>query len=264
MRVLTFAWGLLGTSPALADPGLRDHVGSVLNDDAYQDSLPGFSEASPPLEETSNARSERPPSTASGAEGSPDSEVPGEPWAGQPPVDRGRRSGSNAAPPSAPPSPPQPLTLPAELGQAVFWVLVILMVLVVIAVLAFALARAAIRRRDSPLAPIHEVAAASWVPQPERSPAEFASDGSYGEAVHAMLLLALGRLASRGGLAARHSATSREILDQVELEAPAREHLATLVSGVEAWWFGGQELSRDQYDRCVAAWAALQPQLGVV
>ncbi len=99
------------------------------------------------------------------------------------------------------------------------------------------------------------------VPEPRGMPHDLASDGHYGEAVHAMLLLALKRLAERGGAAARHSTTSREILDHETLDTDARERLEVLVANVEAWWFGGRELTRADYDRCAAAWTALRPQL---
>ena len=99
------------------------------------------------------------------------------------------------------------------------------------------------------------------IPAPRKPPQDFAAEGSYGEAVHAMLLLALRQLAERGGIAARDSATSREILADVDLGADGRSHLEDLIAGVERWWFGGRELTREQYERCAAAWAALQPLL---
>ncbi|MEL6907611.1 MAG: DUF4129 domain-containing protein [Planctomycetota bacterium] len=138
--------------------------------------------------------------------------------------------------------------------------------LYVLGIVAFVLVAFAVYRFLSTLPPKSPPSTATTetleLPTPRLPPADLADEGNYGEAVHAMLLLALKQLADRGGLAARHSATSREILGDTPLDAAARQHLEVLVAGVEAWWFGGRELTRAEYDRCARAWASLRPALG--
>ena len=106
-----------------------------------------------------------------------------------------------------------------------------------------------------------EDAPAVNIPAPRAPPEVLARELHYGEAVHAMLLLALRSLALRGGILAQHSTTSREFIDHAGLPPEPTAHLSTLVGAVEIWWFGGRELSRAEYDRCSAAWEALKPML---
>jgi len=80
--------------------------------------------------------------------------------------------------------------------------------------------------------------------------------GAYGEAVHLLLLVAIGALVRRrGGLPA--SLTSREVLAASGLAGEAREGLAELVRAAESWLFGGAALGEDDWRRSAEAFDRL-------
>lgn len=80
-----------------------------------------------------------------------------------------------------------------------------------------------------------------------------AARGDFGEAVHLLLLHALGQLSSQQPLAVSKARTSREVLRRVHLQPLAHEALETLVGRTESWLFGGRELREQDYRGCLEA-----------
>lgn len=66
-----------------------------------------------------------------------------------------------------------------------------------------------------------------------------AAAGRYGEALHALLLLAIGQLSERCARPPSPSRTSRELVRLLPLETAARDAFAALVAMVERTLFGG-------------------------
>lgn len=87
---------------------------------------------------------------------------------------------------------------------------------------------------------------------------ELAAAGRYTEAVHALLVRALAALGARRGRAFPDSATSREILASARLAPGQRVPLGVLVAPVERAVFGGVALSSEDWERCRAAYGALE------
>jgi hypothetical protein len=79
-----------------------------------------------------------------------------------------------------------------------------------------------------------------------------AAAGRFGEAVHALLLLAIGQLSGRSARPPAPSRTSRELVRLLPLEGAARDAFAALVALVERTLFGG----------CVAAVGDFQTARG--
>ena len=88
-------------------------------------------------------------------------------------------------------------------------------------------------------------------------PARLAAEGRYAEAIHALLLLAIQRHASRLDPPPPESATSREVLRVLPLEGPAREALRELVAEVELSLFGGRAVDEEGYQRCLRSFETL-------
>lgn len=78
-----------------------------------------------------------------------------------------------------------------------------------------------------------------------------AGSGAFGEAVHLILLLCFEEL-YRNRPPDRDSAlTSRELLARMTLPPAAQNGLAFIVSAVEVGHFGGRQISRATYERCL-------------
>ena len=126
-------------------------------------------------------------------------------------------------------------------GSRLFQLL--LVCLVVGLVLALVVRWLARRRRDDAAAEAAGGAAAAPASAP--APAELdevdrlAAAGRHGEAVHALLLLAIARLSRRLPRPPAASRTSRELARQLPLDAGARDAFAALVALVERTLFGG-------------------------
>ncbi len=85
-----------------------------------------------------------------------------------------------------------------------------------------------------------------------------AARGHYGEAVHLLLLHALGLLKRQQPRAVSKARTSREVLGRVRLPQLAQEALETLVGKTESWLFGGRELGEPDYRGCLEACRTLR------
>lgn len=76
-----------------------------------------------------------------------------------------------------------------------------------------------------------------------------AARGDYGEAIHALLLHCIARMAERGA-ALSSAMTSREILRRLKLEQEEREALSVLVRMTELTHFGGRDASEEDFLKC--------------
>ena len=88
-----------------------------------------------------------------------------------------------------------------------------------------------------------------------------AEAGRFDEAVHVLLLGAIGQLRERNARAAARSLTSREILSRVARSAGDEEvkaALSALVAAVEVSRFGGRLVDRAAFERCLSAYRALR------
>jgi uncharacterized protein DUF4129 len=81
-----------------------------------------------------------------------------------------------------------------------------------------------------------------------------AGEGRWAEAIHALLLETLQALSLAARLAP--SLTSREIVEQVALPAPARDALEGLVVAVEVSRFGGAPAAEGDYSACLSRFHA--------
>ncbi|HET9229304.1 MAG TPA: DUF4129 domain-containing protein [Thermoanaerobaculia bacterium] len=80
-----------------------------------------------------------------------------------------------------------------------------------------------------------------------RDAERLASEGRWSEAVHALLLAAVGRLCTRFSVPQAKSRTSRELYRLLPLQGEVREAFAGLVRTVEVSLFGGAELGPEDY-----------------
>lgn len=89
-----------------------------------------------------------------------------------------------------------------------------------------------------------------------------AKNGDFEEAIHLLLLGAIGRLGERDAKTTRRSYTSREILSRAfQAEGEARTAMAALVLAVEISRFGGQGADKPAFERCLDAYRALRRAL---
>ncbi|MEM6491734.1 MAG: DUF4129 domain-containing protein, partial [Pseudomonadota bacterium] len=88
-----------------------------------------------------------------------------------------------------------------------------------------------------------------------------ADEGRFAEAIHMLLLGAIGRLRERNARSAARSFTSREILGRAAFGETARAALEALVIAVEISRFGGRTADKAAYERCLEAYRALRRAL---
>lgn len=177
-------------------------------------------------------------------------------------------------PPPREPEPPrqrdpiQPFEL-SDTAQAVLIGVLAVIVLIIVAQVA--------RRRIAPTEtgaerPAARVASAQADEEPtaaelrdaEAAALAAAEAGRWDEAVHRLLLGAIGRLRERDARATGRSLTSREILARhfrSPDRAEARAALAALVGAVEISLFGGRPADRAGFERCLDAYRALRRAL---
>jgi len=81
---------------------------------------------------------------------------------------------------------------------------------------------------------------------------QLAAEGRHDEAIHALLLDALGLITERRRNAIPDALTSREILAERDLTTVAKGPLGALVEAVERHHFGGRTANAEDYARCRA------------
>jgi len=79
---------------------------------------------------------------------------------------------------------------------------------------------------------------------------DLATQGRYGEAIHALLLAVLTRLRERAAMAWRSSTTAREIVSQSNLTNDQESLLGLLVRSSELTHFGGRDAGHDEFAEC--------------
>lgn len=132
------------------------------------------------------------------------------------------------------------------------WTLLVVLLIVAVALFAVWIAgNLPSARAKAALVPAQDGPAPE---QPERETGptlrdaeRLASEGRWSEAVHALLLAAVGRLCARFSVPQARSRTSRELCRTLPLQGEAREAFAGLVRTVEVSLFGGAELGPDDY-----------------
>ena len=82
-----------------------------------------------------------------------------------------------------------------------------------------------------------------------------ASQGRFQEAVHELLFRSIQDIDIHRPNTIRRSLTSREIASLAILTPVTREAFAIIASVVETSYFGGQEIGREEFDKCRAAYA---------
>jgi hypothetical protein len=80
--------------------------------------------------------------------------------------------------------------------------------------------------------------------------ARLAGEGRYGEAVHALLLAAIGQLATRARRALQPHLTSRELVRALPLGPDSQAAFRDLVAAVERSLFGGSAVEEEEYESC--------------
>lgn len=170
-----------------------------------------------------------------------------------------------------PPPPPrqranlQPFEL-SDLGQ--FALIVVVAALVVYALFSLATRRPAPRKGAlrkgavvARAAPAPEAPTEEALADAESRARAAAREGRYAEAIHILLLGAIGHLRERDARATARSLTSREILDRVfgrDGSPEGRRALAALVLAVEISRFGGRAADFEAFTRCHEAYQALR------
>jgi Domain of unknown function (DUF4129) len=147
---------------------------------------------------------------------------------------------------------------------ALAWLVAGLALVLLVAALALVVVRAGLRLRGRP----GRAGPAEEPPAPEETGGEgslagdvdtrrLAAAGSYGRALHALLLAAIAELARRAGAPPPPSRTSRELLAHFRLEGEAREAFGGLVAAVERSLFGGAPVGPEDYRLNLARFAAV-------
>jgi hypothetical protein len=155
-----------------------------------------------------------------------------------------------------------------ELDLAKFGEIAKVIGIVLLAIIAiFAIVQ--IVRRIRPTGPRERPAADETpeaVPVPRSALEEIerlAQAGRLDEAIHLLLLRFIDDIRERTRTALQPALTSREILTGTSLPDDARARLADVVTSVEHSHFGGQPVSREAFERCLAGYRAFTTAGGV-
>jgi hypothetical protein len=145
---------------------------------------------------------------------------------------------------------------PVQAGTAV-------KIIVVVAIIVFAailLSNIFRRRRPDQDAETAAEPAGTEEQLPPLSPLEdierLARDGRLEEAVHLLLLRFIEDIRERTQAALRPALTSREVLARTTLPDDAKSGFSHVVASVEHSHFGGQPISRETFEQCLAGYRA--------
>ena len=144
------------------------------------------------------------------------------------------------------------LRLPAWMAaplQVLMWVLLLILAAIAVLFLISMFRQRVPPPEDEAEAGLPREGDPAWAEVGLRNADELAREGRIAEALHALLLAALGELRRRGGVEIRDSLTSREILARVSLPAGSEAPLSDLVREVEFAFFGGHDRSPEDYRR---------------
>ena len=148
----------------------------------------------------------------------------------------------------------------APLLRAILWTGLIVVGLLVL----FSVFTGLRERRGTPTArappAAKPVASSPDLAAPLDEASHLAAQGRYAEAVHALLLRTLALLAETSRVP--EAWTSREIVDRLELAAPARASLEALVDETELSLFGGRPVDEAAYRRCLETFRRFREVFG--
>ncbi len=88
-----------------------------------------------------------------------------------------------------------------------------------------------------------------------------ADEGRYEDAIHLLLRGAIETVAKLARIAIQPAMTSREVLDDAELDAAAEGAFRDLVFSVEVSLFGGLPVTPSDFDRCATSFSELHGRL---
>jgi hypothetical protein len=146
------------------------------------------------------------------------------------------------------PVPAEPLYAAAAVGPLVFYVFCAVMAILLFLWAVPPLA-ARLRRREGAVSAAAAPLAEGAREGPLADALALAGEGRYAEAVHALLLHAIRRLAARSPQPPPPSRTSRELVRLLPLAPEARRAFAELVAAVERSLFGGAAVGREEFER---------------
>lgn len=181
----------------------------------------------------------------------------------EPPPERrggGSEGGSGGSEPTAWPRQESSFAGPlATVLEALLWTgLAIVVALGAVAVLRSVVAA----RRERSVAPVPSAPAPASPGPPPPDPLEhldaLAEGGRSAEAIHGLLLRAIGDLRRRGRTALPDELTSREILDRASLPTGPAASLGSLVGSVERVLFAGRPADRAAYDEARARYVEVR------
>jgi len=165
--------------------------------------------------------------------------------------------------PSDLPPPPREAPSRSAAGEVIGTLLLAVVGAGVAVLLVFGIAVALRRReRGEPETMVAAVAGAPAAPAEMSDAEKLAQEGRYADAVHLLLQSALAHVAARGGLSIDEAMTSREVLADAALDDASRRALRELVVSVELSLFGGADVTREGYARCVESYRRIAPAGG--
>jgi len=158
-----------------------------------------------------------------------------------------------------------PVQAPSDISQALIWIVLGAIGVALIAVLAGQLGRSWRRRK---IEATRKAPGAALLPEvggdTERLDETLARAlglaraGRFEEAVHVLLAGAIVDLQTRAGLTTEPALTSRELLSRASLSPDPRAAFAELVVVVEVSLFGGQPVTKDDFERCAGSFRTLR------
>ena len=172
-------------------------------------------------------------------------------------------------PPAIPPRVREPEST-GDVARMVLWVLVAIVGVLMVVFIANEFPRL-LRRRSDPGADRADRAdrAVPDEADPHTAPGDLlheadrlARDGSYGPAIHVMLLALIDTLHGPIGRRLARSLTGREIVGAAGLAARSGAALSRIVAAAERSHFGGHRLNRADYETCRRDYAAVAADIG--
>ena len=168
--------------------------------------------------------------------------------------------------PAIPPRVPEPES-PGDVARVVLWVLIAIVGVLLVVFIANELPRFLRRRSDSGDDPTHH--AAPGETDLQTSPGDFlheadrlTREGSYGPAIHVMLLALIDKFHGSIGRRLARSLTGREIVGAAGLAVESGTALSRIVVAAERSHFGGYQSNRTDYEMCRQDYATVAAEIG--
>jgi hypothetical protein len=155
----------------------------------------------------------------------------------------------------------------AAAARAVLWVLLGIVVVLLVVYVSNEIPRFLGRRSRSsdpaangtvPVQAAQRSEAPEWIDEADR----LASGGTFGPAIHSLLLALVAALYGRLGRRLSPSLTGREIVDAAGLPAESGAALSRIVAAAERGHFGGYSLGRAEYETCREDYDTVSASIG--